>query len=146
VVVDQDSVRSYMGFRTIEKQKIKDIPRPLLNGEFVFQMGVLDQGYWPDGIYTAPHEMAFDYELDQLKQAGFNMLRKHVKVEPAQFYHACDRLGIMVIQDMPSMPAVPSERVPTPAEYEEYGNQLAAIVKQHLSHPSIVTWVSKVLF
>lgn len=103
VTYGDDKVHSYMGFRSIEKHKIKGVARPVLNGEFKFQMGILDQGYWPDGIYTAPSEEAMRYDIEVLKKAGFNMLRKHMKVEPALFYRACDELGILVIQDMPSM-------------------------------------------
>jgi hypothetical protein len=77
--------------------------RPVLNGKFVFQMGTLDQGYWPDGIYTAPTDAALRFDLAQQKALGFNMVRKHIKVEPARWFYHADQLGLMVWQDMPSM-------------------------------------------
>lgn len=138
VTYGNDTVQSYMGFRTVGKGSVKGVKRPLLNGQFLFQMGVLDQGYWPDGIYTAPSQGAMRFDLEMIKKAGFNMVRKHVKVEPSLFYRACDELGILVVQDMPSMP-VPH---PSDAETEEFGVQLETMVKQHLSHPSIYAWVS----
>lgn len=73
-----DTVATYMGFRTISQGIIDGIPRPLLNGEFVFQFSTLDQGYWPDGIYTAPSVEAMQFDLKLLKDTGFNMVRKHV--------------------------------------------------------------------
>lgn len=141
VVYGKDTVRSYMGFRTIETGVVKGVKRPLLNGEFVFQMGVLDQGYWPDGIYTPPTKDAMVFDIEKIKEAGFNMMRKHVKVEPALFYRACDELGILVVQDMPSM-RPPGGANPSAADDLEFSRQLEEMVQQHLSHPSIITWVS----
>ena len=77
-------------------------PRILLNNQPVFMLGPLDQGYWPDGLYTPPTEAAMLYDLQVTKQLGFNMVRKHVKVEPQRWYAACDRLGLIVWQDMPN--------------------------------------------
>lgn len=74
----QDEVASYTGFRTISKGTVEGITRPLLNGEFVFQFGTLDQGFWPDGLYTPPNREAMVYDLRVLKEFGFNMVRKHV--------------------------------------------------------------------
>jgi beta-galactosidase/beta-glucuronidase len=138
-----DTIRSYMGFREVGKKDITGINgtmfhRPTLNGNFLFQMGVLDQGYWPDGLYTAPSEEAMRFDIETLKKAGFNMLRKHIKVEPSLFYRACDELGILVVQDMPcSQP----DRLMTPNELTQFGRELEAIVQQLKGHPSIVTWV-----
>ena len=73
----------------------------LLNGKFVFQVGPLDQGFWPDGLYTAPTDEALRYDIEVTKQLGFNMIRKHVKVEPARWYYWADKLGLLVWQDMP---------------------------------------------
>lgn len=141
VTFGNDTVKSYMGFRTIEFGVVKGAKRPLLNGEFVFQMGVLDQGYWPDGIYTPPTKEAMVFDIVMAKEAGFNMLRKHAKVEPALFYRACDEYGILVVQDMPSMrPA--NDGSPTAAELQEFSRQLEEMIQQHLSYPSIITWVS----
>ena len=76
--------------------------RMLLNDEFVFQFGPLDQGWWPDGLYTAPTDEALRYDIEVTKKLGFNMARKHVKIEPARWYYWCDKLGLMVWQDMPN--------------------------------------------
>jgi hypothetical protein len=80
VRLGEDEVSSYTGFRTISKGKVDGITRPLLNGEFIFQFGTLDQGFWPDGLYTPPNREAMVYDLQVLKKLGFNMLRKHVSV------------------------------------------------------------------
>src|SRR3546814_7922766 len=77
-------------------------PAILLNNEPLFQSGVLDQGWWPDGLYTPPSEEAMASDIVFLKKAGFNMLRKHIKVEPARYYYDADRLGMLIWQDMPS--------------------------------------------
>lgn len=78
VTLGDDVVSSYTAFRTISRGEVDGIQRPLLNGEFVFQFGTLDQGYWPDGLYTPPNREAMEYDLKMLKDLGFNMLRKHV--------------------------------------------------------------------
>ncbi|KAF4993179.1 hypothetical protein FGRMN_6664 [Fusarium graminum] len=135
-----DKVQSYTGFRTISKGKVENVTRPLLNGEFVFQFGTLDQGFWPDGLYTPPNREAMVSDLELLKKLGFNMVRKHIKYEPHLFYQACDQLGLLVIQDMPSLPA-DGNRKPNDAEQAEFRRQLEILVDQHKSYPSIVTWV-----
>lgn len=78
VKMGDDKVTSYTGFRTISKDKVDGVVRPLLNGKFIFMFGTLDQGYWPDGLYTAPTREAMVYDLEVLKKLGFNMVRKHV--------------------------------------------------------------------
>ncbi|KAM0281458.1 hypothetical protein ACHAQH_003488 [Verticillium albo-atrum] len=121
---------------------IDGVPRPLLNGEFIFQFGTLDQGYWPDGLYTPPNRDALVYDLRVLKSLGFNMVRKHIKIEPDLFYHACDELGLMVVQDMPSLPPDDAGTgLPDAAQQEEFQRQIETIVKQHKNFPSIFTWV-----
>ncbi len=98
-----DKVKGYFGMRKISLGKDeKGITRIMLNNEFVFQNGPLDQGFWPDGLYTAPTEEAMVYDLKVTKEMGFNMLRKHVKVEPRSFYYWTDKLGLLVWQDMPN--------------------------------------------
>lgn len=101
VEMGDDTVESYFAMRafTIEKDE-KDIPRICLNGQVQFQNGVLDQGYWPDGLYTAPSDEAYIFDISEMKKMGFNMLRKHVKIEPQRWYYHCDRLGMVVWQDM----------------------------------------------
>ncbi len=97
----QDRVTSYFAMRcfTVEKD---DYGHPAfhLNHKPYFLRGVLDQGYWPDGLYTAPSDEALIYDIDQMKKLGFNLLRKHIKVEPARWYYHCDRMGMLVFQDM----------------------------------------------
>ena len=84
---------------SIEKDE-DGIPRICLNGKVQFQNGVLDQGYWPDGLYTAPSDEALIFDITEMKKSGFNMVRKHIKIEPQRWYWNCDRLGLVVWQDM----------------------------------------------
>jgi len=98
-----DEITSYFAMREISKKFDKNgILRMVLNGEFVFQYGPLDQGWWPDGLYTAPSDEALKFDIVKTKEMGFNMIRKHVKVEPARWYYHCDQIGMLVWQDMPS--------------------------------------------
>lgn len=98
-----DEAASYFGMRKIAMAKdAKGIQRMQLNNEFVFQYGPLDQGWWPDGLYTAPTDEALQFDIAKTKEMGFNLIRKHVKVEPARWYYHCDKLGILVWQDMPN--------------------------------------------
>ncbi|WP_435303872.1 AbfB domain-containing protein [Streptomyces phaeoluteigriseus] len=133
-----DSVGSYTGMRTIGLASVGGLLRPVLNGRFVFQTGTLDQGYWPDGIYTAPTDAALRYDLQKHKDLGFNMVRKHIKVEPQRWFYHADRLGLLVWQDMPSMEHTPdaAARVQWEAEYDR-------IIDQHRSSPSVVMWVNQ---
>ncbi len=133
-----DRVQSYFGMRSIALARVDGVVRPVLNGHFIFQTGTLDQGFWPDGLYTAPSDAALRFDIAAAKGLGYNMIRKHVKVEPDRWYYWADRLGILVWQDMPNMPVV---NVVTPAAELEFRRELHAIVLQHLSDPSIVTWV-----
>ncbi|KAF1836554.1 glycoside hydrolase [Decorospora gaudefroyi] len=142
-----DTIQSYTGFRTVSRGLVGNIQRPLLNGKFVFPFGTLDQGYWPDGIYTPPSVEAMRYDLEVLKSVGYNMVRKHIKVEPALFYRACDEMGLLVIQDMPSLrPDLPVPgggcgiiRLDPKAQFE-FDRQLMLMVEQLKSYPSIFTW------
>ena len=98
-----DEIKGYFGMRKIEKRKdAHGYLRFFLNNEPYFMIGTLDQGWWPDGLLTPPSEEAMEYDVKVLKACGYNMLRKHIKVEPQQYYAMCDRLGILVIQDLPS--------------------------------------------
>ncbi len=98
-----DTVTYPLAFRTVGVGKDADgVQRLLLNGKPLFQYGPLDQGWWPDGLLTPPSDEAMKYDLEVLKKLGFNMLRKHIKVEPSRFYYHCDALGLLVWQDMPS--------------------------------------------
>ena len=101
VTMGEDRGESYFAMRrfSVEKDE-KGIPRICMNGEVQFQNGVLDQGYWPDGLYTAPSDEAMIFDITEMKRCGFNMVRKHIKIEPQRWYWHCDRLGIVVWQDM----------------------------------------------
>ena len=143
---DVDGVRSYFGMRKIAVgPDERGVTRLLLNNRFVFQSGPLDQGYWPDGLYTAPTESAMVSDLRVLRAMGFNMLRKHVKVEPRAFYTWCDRLGLLVWQDMPSasIPRVAedSDRATDTAATAQFEAELVRMIRAHRNHPSIVMWV-----
>lgn len=101
ISVGNDKVESYFAMRKVEIKKDQDnIPRIYLNHEPYFQTGLLDQGYWPDGLYTAPSDEALIFDIQKAKELGFNMLRKHIKIEPLRWYYHCDRLGMLVWQDM----------------------------------------------
>ncbi len=141
-----DSVGSYCGLRSIKVGKDEQgVTRILLNGKFVFQVGPLDQGFWPDGLYTAPTDAALRFDIEVTKKLGFNMTRKHVKVEPERWYYWCDQLGLMVWQDMPSgdasiRPDQP-DLIRSPESARQYEQELARMIDGLSNHPSIVTWV-----
>ena len=130
-----DIVDSYFGMREITAGKVDGILRPLLNGEFVFQMGPLDQGYWPDGLYTAPTDEALKFDLQVTKDLGFNMTRKHMKVEPERWFYWADKLGLLVWQDMPSQFGPADE-----ASKAQFEQEFAEIIDQFENHPSIIVW------
>jgi len=146
-----DSVASYAGIRTVGKAKdAQGHLRFTLNGETLFHWGPLDQGWWPDGLLTPPSEEAMVFEIDWLKRAGFNMIRKHIKVEPRLYYYHCDRLGIMVWQDHVSggKGAKWTFLKPDPVDAEwpdehhvQFMLELARMINTLESHPSIVCWV-----
>lgn len=103
VICGEDRVESYFAMRKFSVEKDRSgVPRLFLNNEPYFHNGLLDQGYWPDGLYTAPCDEALVYDIETAKAMGFNMLRKHIKVEPLRWYYHCDRLGMLVWQDMPN--------------------------------------------
>jgi hypothetical protein len=133
-----DVVTGYFGMRSVGKAVVGGTLRPVLNGKFVFQLGTLDQGFWPDGIYTAPTDAALRFDLERQKALGFNMVRKHIKVEPARWFYWADKLGLMVWQDMPALDAVDDTPVRSHANYEA---ELTRIVNQLKGITSIVQWV-----
>ncbi|MFI9006045.1 AbfB domain-containing protein [Actinosynnema sp. NPDC053489] len=134
-----DRVVSYFGMREVGKKLVDGVLRPTLNGEFVFQVGTLDQGFWPDGLYTAPTDAALASDLRKLKDLGFNMVRKHIKVEPARWYHHADRLGLLVWQDVPSTPASDADR--TAAQVAQFEAEAREIVDEHRFSPAVVAYV-----
>ena len=143
-----DTVDSYFGMRKIEYRPDADgYQRLYLNDEPIFMYGTLDQGYWPDGIYTAPTDEALMYDIQKHKELGFNTIRKHIKIEPQRWYYWADKIGLLVWQDMPSMsmnkgmkhPSMPAGEPPIDLDALEYG--LTAMIEQLYNHPSIVDWV-----
>lgn len=144
--VGSDIVESYFAFREVGLGKdAKGRTTMTLNGEPIFMMGTLDQGFWPDGLFTPPTDAAMKYDVDITKKLGFNTIRKHVKVEPATWYAYCDRKGILVWQDMPSGDtAIPPDGVDierTPESKAIFEQELKAMVDHLRNHPSIVSWV-----
>lgn len=134
-----DTVESYVGMREVGTTTGEDGKLYLtLNGEILFNMATLDQGYWPDGIYTAPTDEALRFDIAQTKRLGFNTIRKHIKVEPDRWYYWADKLGVMVWQDMPSMRT--GGEPPEPAR-EEFERQLHEIIRENQHWTSITTWV-----
>jgi hypothetical protein len=131
-----DEVGSYFGMRKIEiAREDRGVKRILLNGKFAMQIGPLDQGFWPDGIYTAPTDEALRSDIEMTKKLGFTMARKHVKVEPDRWYYWADKLGLMVWQDMPSA------NNKTDDAKKQFETELANMVVTHYNHPSIIMWV-----
>ena len=143
---ESDSVDSYFGMRDISIGKVNGGPnRLLLNGVPLFQYGPLDQGFWPDGLYTAPSDAAQRYDLEVTRRLGFNMVRKHVKVEPERWYYWCDKLGLLVWQDMPSgdrsVAPGKGEIKRTADSAQQFELELKRLVETHANHPSIVLWI-----
>jgi hypothetical protein len=133
-----DEVMSYFGMRDVALGKVGGVVRPLLNGEFVMQLGLLDQGYWPDGILTAPTEEALKYDIEFTKKAGYNLIRKHMKTEPQRFYYWADKLGLLVWQDMPAIWYPNEDTLKTRAAFRK---ELKAIIDDHYNAPSVIAWV-----
>jgi beta-galactosidase/beta-glucuronidase len=147
-----DTVKSYAAMRKFSTAKDKDgIIRLQLNNKDLFQFGPLDQGWWPDGLYTAPSYEAMIYDIDKTKDWGFNMIRKHIKVEPATWYSHCDHVGIIVWQDMPSGDNSPQwqnhnyfngdELVRSQDSENTYRKEWAEIIDCLYSYPCISTWI-----
>ncbi|WP_371102442.1 PA14 domain-containing protein [Streptomyces sp. PU_AKi4] len=139
VTVGADRVGSYFGMRSVTVEKIDGVPRTVLNGEPVFLMATLDQGFWPDGLHTAPTDEALAYDLKAHKRLGFNSVRKHIKVEPDRWFHWADRLGLLVWQDMPAMTAGKNPGAEARARYER---EMKQMIDEHISSPSVVMWVT----
>ncbi|MBN2579638.1 MAG: glycoside hydrolase family 2 [Pirellulales bacterium] len=141
-----DEVTSYFGMRKIAVGKdAQGVNRLLLNGKPLFQYGFLDQGWWPEGLYTAPTDEALRYDVEMTKKIGMNLIRKHVKVEPARWYYHCDRLGLLVWQDMPSTDGFirgkdPDLKRPVEAA-DQYRTELRAMIDLCRNAPCVVMWV-----
>ena len=147
-----DQVKSYCAMRKVStKRDDKGIIRLQLNNKDYFQFGPLDQGWWPDGLYTAPTDEALVYDIIKTKDFGFNMIRKHVKVEPARWYTHCDRLGILVWQDMPNGDRSPqwlnrrmfdgNEFIRSQESEANYRKEWKEIMDFASPYPSVVVWV-----
>lgn len=146
-----DEVSSYFGMRKVSLGKdSKGYTRIMLNDKPLFQFGLLDQGWWPDGLYTAPNEEAMMYDVVMTKKMGFNMLRKHVKVEPARYYYNCDKMGMLVWQDMPNgnyrkelriQAWEPEDAVRSKESSIQFELELKRMMDQFHSYPSILVWV-----
>ena len=130
-----DKITSYFGLRKISISSTSNVPRIHLNGRPLFHVGVLDQGYWPDGLYTAPTDEALAYDIDMAKQFGYNLVRKHMKIEPQRWYYWADRKGILVWQDMPMGNNWSDWGKHT------YNKELKQMIFNLYNHPSVVTWV-----
>jgi hypothetical protein len=151
VKAGNDEVQSYFGMRKIEvKKDDKGVNRIYLNNQPIFMAGPLDQGFWPDGIYTAPTEEALKYDIEITKKLGFNCTRKHVKVEPARWYYWCDKLGLLVWQDMPAgdngavrarRNQKATDKSSDPEAVKQFDAELKAMIDTHYNHPSIIMWV-----
>ena len=157
VETDTDRVESYFALRTIDVKEINDIPRLRLNGKPYFFHGLLDQGYWSDGIYTPASPTCFEEDILKMKELGFNTLRKHIKVEPELFYYACDKLGMVVFQDMvnngdysffrdTALPTVGIQKWNDKKLHQDENTRKAFLlgmestVKQLKNHPCILYW------
>jgi hypothetical protein len=134
-----DSVASYFGMRKISVGMTNGFLKMLLNNQFVFQYGPLDQGFWPDGGYTAPTDFALKSDLEQEKAIGYNMVRKHIKVEPRRWYYWADKLGLLVWQDMPSANSYTGS--PKTIDWTQFQTELTRMVQTHWNSPSIIMWV-----
>ncbi len=149
--IGSDRVKSYFGIREVGRTKDADGHwRFTLNGEQIFHFGPLDQGWWPDGLLTPPSDEAMRWDVDYLKAAGFNMIRKHIKVEPRRFYAYCDQVGMLLWQDhvagFPNPPWTHLDPNPTDREWPEFArtqfmDELDTMITQLDTHPSIVVWV-----
>jgi hypothetical protein len=133
-----DQTTHYFGMRQVGVGIVNGVPRPLLNGQFVFQTGTLDQGYWPDGVYTAPTDAALAFDLQKHKDLGFNMVRKHIKVEPQRWFYHADRLGLLVWQDIPSLTA--QDVNADNAQQAQFEAEAREIVDEHRSSPAVVAY------
>ena len=131
-----DEVKGYFGMRKIEvKKDVNGVLRIFFNNKPRFLIGTLDQGWWPDGLLTPPSDEAMAFDIMKLKEMGYDMMRKHIKVEPRRYYYLCDKLGIMVMQDMPSGAGDKTQR------YGFYRRELKQMVDHLYNVPSIVSWI-----
>lgn len=134
-----DQVGSYFGMRKVALGEENGVKKIMVNGKFTFQIGPLDQGFWPDGIYTQPTEEALKFDIQTTKDLGFNFIRKHIKVEPARWYYWCDKIGLMVWQDMPSANSYDDKPTP-PVDKAAFLTEMNRMVEHLYNTPSIIQW------
>ncbi|WP_353650131.1 LamG-like jellyroll fold domain-containing protein [Nakamurella sp. A5-74] len=135
-----DVIESYAGLRSVAVQLVNGKQRITLNGKATFLLSTLDQGYWPDGIYTAPTDAALKFDIQKTKDLGFNTIRKHIKVEPARWYYWADKLGIMVWQDSPALPTGRNGSL-TAGDKANFRAETAQMVGQLANVTSIIGWI-----
>ena len=157
IETDADRVESYFALRTIETKILQSIPRLCLNGKPYFFHGLLDQGYWPDGLFTPAKPECYARDILEMKKLGFNTLRKHIKIEPEEFYYQCDKLGMVVFQDMvnngdynflrdTALPTVGIQKLQDTHMHKDsctrkrFLESMEATVKQLRNHPCILYW------
>ena len=157
IAAGEDRIESYFAIRTLEVKKIGDYPRLCLNGKPYFFHGLLDQGYWPEGLLTPPAPQSYVDDILAMKRLGFNTLRKHIKVEMEEFYYQCDKLGMIVWQDMvnnsdynfardTALPTAGIQKLDDrkwhnqPGHRDGFFRSAEALVKQLKNHPSICLW------
>ncbi|HTF28674.1 MAG TPA: glycoside hydrolase family 2 TIM barrel-domain containing protein, partial [Flavitalea sp.] len=132
-----DEVKSYFGMRKVEiKKDSVGVDRIFLNNKYTYNLGVLDQGFWPEGLYTAPTDEALAFDIKAIKAMGFNTIRKHIKVEPARWYYHADKIGMMVWQDFVN----PNQGLPEGAR-EQFEKEIKETIDQLQNYPCITTWV-----
>ncbi|WP_381789784.1 LamG-like jellyroll fold domain-containing protein [Streptomyces niveus] len=130
-----DSVDSYFGMRSVGIEKVGGYQKLVLNGKPVFSLAMLDQGFWPDGLYTQPSDAALAFDLEEQKKLGFNAVRKHIKVESARFYHHADKLGLLVWQDFVS------SDITNEAGQRTFVDEGKRMMRQLHNSPSIIGWI-----
>ncbi|RAK38596.1 UNVERIFIED_ORG: glycosyl hydrolase family 2 [Chitinophaga ginsengisegetis] len=132
-----DSVDSYFGMRKIDIQKdTKGFDRIFLNNKYTYNLGILDQGFWPEGLYTAPTDEALEFDIKAVKAMGFNTIRKHIKIEPDRWYYHADKIGVLVWQDFVNPPhSLPDGSKPI------FEGETSTTINQLFNHPCIISWV-----
>ncbi|PWI13060.1 glycoside hydrolase family 2 [Streptomyces sp. Act143] len=130
-----DKVRSYFGMREVGIEKVGGFNKLVLNGKPIFSLATLDQGFWPDGLYTAPSDEALAFDLEAHKKLGFNAVRKHIKVEPARWFYHADKLGLLVWQDFVS------GNITNETGQKAFVDQGREMMRQHHNSPSVIGWI-----
>jgi hypothetical protein len=139
-----DVVNSYFGIRSIDiREDAKGNWRPYLNGKELTMCGALEQGFWPDGIHTPPTDNALKFDVESAKNIGLNAIRKHIKIEPERYYYWADKLGLLILQDLPSggQGNPFTDHVICPKTAMQTEMEMRVLIQQRWNHPSIISWV-----